>query len=61
MYAGFCNATGDYVAIMDADMQDPPDLLPEMLSKKYSPAVSSRLLGEFMPLHFFGDDIRLRG
>ena len=31
MYAGFCNATGDYVAIMDADMQDPPDLLPEML------------------------------
>lgn len=32
MYAGFCNATGDYVAVMDADMQDPPSLLPEMLS-----------------------------
>lgn len=31
MYAGFCNAEGDYVAVMDADMQDPPDLLPEML------------------------------
>ncbi len=31
MYAGFCNATGDYVAIMDADMQDPPALLPQML------------------------------
>lgn len=31
MYAGFCNATGDYVAIMDADMQDPPTLLPQML------------------------------
>lgn len=31
MYAGFCNADGDYVAVMDADMQDPPDLLPEML------------------------------
>ena len=30
MYAGLCNATGDYVAIMDADMQDPPSLLPEM-------------------------------
>ena len=30
-YAGFCNATGDYVAVMDADMQDPPSLLPEML------------------------------
>jgi glycosyltransferase involved in cell wall biosynthesis len=32
MYAGFCNATGDYVAVMDADMQDPPSLLPEMLN-----------------------------
>lgn len=31
MYAGFCNAKGDYVAVMDADMQDPPSLLPEML------------------------------
>ena len=32
MYAGFCNASGDYVAVMDADLQDPPALLPEMLS-----------------------------
>ena len=32
MYAGFCNAKGDYVAVMDADMQDPPSLLPEMLA-----------------------------
>ena len=31
MYAGFCNIDGDYVAVMDADMQDPPSLLPEML------------------------------
>lgn len=31
MYAGFCNATGDYVAVIDADMQDPPSLLPQML------------------------------
>ena len=30
MYAGFCNAKGDYVAVMDADMQDPPSLLPQM-------------------------------
>jgi glycosyltransferase involved in cell wall biosynthesis len=30
MYAGFENATGDYVATMDADLQDPPTLLPEM-------------------------------
>lgn len=31
MYAGFCNAAGDYVAVMDADMQDPPALLPQMM------------------------------
>lgn len=31
MYAGFCNADGDYVAVMDADMQDPPSLLPQMI------------------------------
>lgn len=31
MYAGFSNADGDYVAVMDADMQDPPSLLPQML------------------------------
>ena len=33
MYAGFCNVSGDYVAVMDADMQDPPSLLPQMLDK----------------------------
>lgn len=32
MFAGFCNANSDYVAVMDADMQDPPSLLPQMLS-----------------------------
>ena len=30
IYAGLSNASGDYVAIMDADLQDPPSLLPEM-------------------------------
>ncbi len=31
IYAGLENAKGDYVAILDADLQDPPSLLPEML------------------------------
>lgn len=31
MFAGFCNASGDYVAVMDADLQDPPSLLPQMV------------------------------
>ena len=30
MYAGLKESIGDYVAIMDADLQDPPSLLPEM-------------------------------
>jgi len=30
MYAGLKEASGDYVAIMDADLQDPPSLLPSM-------------------------------
>lgn len=32
MYAGLKKATGDYVVIMDVDLQDPPSLIPEMLS-----------------------------
>lgn len=31
MLAGMTEAKGDYVVIMDADLQDPPKLLPEML------------------------------
>lgn len=31
MYAGLVKSKGDYVAIMDADMQDPPALIPEMV------------------------------
>ncbi len=30
MYAGLENSTGDYVTLMDADLQDPPALLPKM-------------------------------
>ncbi len=32
MYAGLEHAKGDYVVIMDVDLQDPPALLPEMFS-----------------------------
>lgn len=32
LLAGLCNVDGDYVAVMDADLQDPPSLLPQMLS-----------------------------
>ena len=30
------------------------------VGKRYSPAIASRLMGEFYVLNFFGDDIRLR-
>lgn len=30
IYAGLDNSKGDYVVIMDADLQDPPSLLPDM-------------------------------
>ena len=32
MFAGMENCNGDYIVIMDVDLQDPPALLPEMLS-----------------------------
>ena len=31
IFAGLEHAKGDFVAVMDADLQDPPELLPEML------------------------------
>ncbi|MGN0375761.1 MAG: glycosyltransferase family 2 protein [Butyrivibrio sp.] len=31
MYAGLSNSTGDYVIIMDADLQHPPALIPRMI------------------------------
>lgn len=31
LYAGLQHAAGDYVVLMDVDLQDPPELLPEML------------------------------
>jgi len=45
--AGLKNSTGDYVVIMDADMQDPPFLLPKMLetlkNEKYDSVATYRV------------------
>ncbi len=53
MYAGFCNAKGDYTAVMDADMQDPPSLLPEMLriikEENYDSVATRRISREGEP------------
>ncbi|MCD8220268.1 MAG: glycosyltransferase family 2 protein [Ruminococcus sp.] len=47
MFAGMENATGDYVVIMDADLQHPPKFLPEMynyiLSGEYDCATTRRI------------------
>ena len=54
MYAGFCNSNGDYVAVMDADMQDPPRLLPEMLrilrTEDYDSVATRRVSREGEPI-----------
>ncbi|MCI8706012.1 glycosyltransferase family 2 protein [Lachnospiraceae bacterium JLR.KK009] len=53
MYAGFCNANGDYVAVMDADLQDPPELLPDMVkfleSGEYDSVATRRINREGEP------------
>lgn len=54
MYAGLREARGGYVAVMDADLQDPPDLLPEMLkalqSGEYDCAATRRSTRKGEPL-----------
>ena len=54
MYAGFCNVTGDYAAVMDADMQDPPSLLPQMLellnSGEYDSVATRRVTRKGEPI-----------
>lgn len=46
MFAGLKASTGDYVAVMDADLQDPPELLKEMYitlkSEEYDCAAAYR-------------------
>lgn len=59
MYAGLKESTGDYVAIMDVDLQDPPELIPEMyetlLKKEYDCVATKRKTrkGENFIISFF--------
>ncbi len=47
LYAGLSNCTGDYVAVLDADLQHPPELLKEMVAaieeEKYDCASARRV------------------
>lgn len=46
IYAGLINATGNLVCVMDADLQHPPNLLPEMIeaiSEGYDVAAAKRV------------------
>ena len=40
MFAGLEATTGDYVAIMDADMQDPPEMIKRMYAPMFVPSLS---------------------
>lgn len=58
MYAGLQKSVGDYVVIMDADLQDPPSLLPEMfeyIKEGYDSVATRRVnrLGEPPVRSFF--------
>lgn len=54
MYAGFCNVQGDYAAVMDVDLQDPPAMLPQMLqilqTGEYDSVAACRSTREGEPL-----------
>lgn len=54
MYAGLEASKGDFVAIMDADMQDPPSLLPEMYAYiengEYDSVATRRITRDGEPL-----------
>ncbi|MBR5342005.1 MAG: glycosyltransferase family 2 protein [Erysipelotrichaceae bacterium] len=47
MYAGICNASGDYIGLIDADLQHPPVLIKDMItaleSGKYDCAACRRV------------------
>lgn len=54
IYAGLQKAAGDYVVLMDADLQDPPSLLPEMLhyleEKDYDSVATRRVTRKGEPV-----------
>ncbi|MBQ9606308.1 MAG: glycosyltransferase family 2 protein [Lachnospiraceae bacterium] len=54
LYAGLKNARGDYAVTMDADMQDPPALLPEMyravIEEGYDSAATRRVTRKGEPV-----------
>lgn len=54
IYAGLKNVKGDFVAIMDADLQDPPELLEEMynslINENYDCVATRRLTRKGEPL-----------
>ena len=53
IYAGLEHSTGDYVVLMDADLQDPPSLLPDMLraldTEGYDSAATRRVTRQGEP------------
>ena len=53
IYAGLVNATGNLVCVMDADLQHPPSLLPEMIetiSEGYDVAAARRVSKKGEPI-----------
>lgn len=54
IYAGLKNASGDYVAVMDADLQDPPSMLPQMyeilMSEEYDSVGTKRCTRDGEPV-----------
>ncbi len=54
LYAGLSKASGKYTAVMDADLQDPPSLLPQMLEaiekEGYDCAASRRVTRKNEPI-----------
>lgn len=54
IYAGLSKSTGDYVALLDADLQHPPELLPQMIEaievEGYDRATARRVSRKGEPL-----------